>query len=267
MAPVKNLHKLRKVSKLHNKKHSYYKQFIPIEHLINGDTTHQAITIDGLPNEILFLIFSYIPQMDLHSNVKEVCKHWENIVIDPILWKTIRASEEIPTQVLVEWIKRSTLLKSLSVINRNDTNLIIEVVSRHCKRLESFEMVNCWGSEGRPLIYGRNLCNLVTRCGNIKYFNFIDVKFNSRKFFKLIIQKKRGTNIYKKCNYLGPMNAKQLTTLLEAIRENSSLENAMLCNIIRKHKIDVIPRLLSLSNNDEIRSLCHELLHPYITVE
>lgn len=261
MAIKKKLSKFNKVSIRHHKKHSYYKQRTPIETL-TARKTHT--TINDLPNEILLKILSYISQSELYYNVKRVCRRWNNIATDSALWKSIRAPEEIPTEVLVEWIKRSTLLTDLSIINRNDANLITDVASRYSKRLESFEMLNCWGSEVHPLVYGKNLCNLVSRCAKLRTFNFSNVKFNSRKFFKLMVQAKRRGKSFKRCSYLGPMTAKQLTTLFQTISENRLLERAMVCNTAYKRKIDLSPFLQNPENQDAIRSLWSELLYPSV---
>lgn len=257
MTIKRKLSKSKKVSIPHHKKHSYYKQRVSSE--LPSKT--QA-TINDLPNEILLKILAYIPQSELYYNVKKVCRRWNNIAIDPALWKSIRAPEEIPTEVLIEWIKHSYFLTHLSVINRNDANLITEVTSRHSKRLESFEMLNCWGAEGHPLIYGKNLCNLVSRCPKLRTFNFANVKFNSRKFFKLMIQAKRRGRAFKRCSYLGPMNAKQLITLLQTISENRLLERAVVCNTAYKKKIDLSPFLQNSANQQAISGLWNELLYP-----
>lgn len=259
MTTKRKFSKSRKVSVSHHKKYTYYNRHVSTETLTNEI---RQPTIDDLPNEILFKIFSYIPQWELYFKVKKVCRRWNSIATDPALWKTIRAPEEIPTEVLVEWIKHSSLLTELSIINRNDANIITDVASRYAKRLASFEMLNCWGSQAHPLIYGKNLCNLVTRCPKLKTFNFSNVKFNSRKFFRLMIQAKRRGKAVKKCSYLGPMNAKQLVTLLQTISENRLLERAMVCNTIQKRKIDLSAFIQSSDNEQAICGLWNELLCP-----
>lgn len=251
-----------KVSKpiTHHKKHSYYTR--RKSHAIATIERKPQMTINDLPNEILLRIFAYIPQPELYYNVKKVCRRWSSIAIDNTLWKSIYAPEEIPTEVLVEWIKHSRLLTHLSIINRNDANLVTNLASRFSKRLESFDMINCWGSDTQPLIYGRNLCNLVSRCQKLRTFNFANVKFNSRKFFKLIIQTKRHGGVLKRCSYLGPMTAKQLTTLFQTINENRLSERAMVCNSAYKRKIDLSPFLQNPEDQNTIRSLWNELLCP-----
>lgn len=260
MAIKRKIPKFTKVSKTHYKKRTYYKQRNS-RHL---NESKKQISINNLPNEILFKIFSYIPHAELYYSVKRVCRRWKSIAGDSALWKSIRAPEEIPTEVLVEWIKHSTLLTELSIINRNDANLITDITSRYSKHLESFEMLNCWGSESHPLIYGKNLCNLVSRCSKLRTFNFSNVKFNSRKFFKLMIQAKRRGRAFKRCSYLGPMTAKQLTTLFQTISENRLLERAMVCNTAHKRKIDLSPLLQNPGNKDAISGLWSELLYPSI---
>lgn len=259
MTIKRKLSKSKTVSVSHHKKYTYYKQPIPIQCFTQCET---QTTIGSLPNEILFKILSYIPQLELDYSVKRVCKRWSSIATDPCLWKSIHAPKEIPTEVLVEWIKRSSFLTHLSIINRNDANAITDVVSRHSKRLESLEMLNCWGSETQPLIYGKNLCNLVSRCPKLRNFNFASVKFNSRKFFKLMIQAKHHGKAYKRCNYLGPMNAKQLITLFQAISENRLLDRAVVCNTSYKRKIDLSPFLQNSENQQAISGLWDELLYP-----
>lgn len=261
MTIKKKLPKTKKVSIPHHKKRSYYKRCVSVDIPVSRQT---QTTIGDLPNEILFKILSYIPQSELYYSVKRVCRRWNSIATDPALWKTIRAPEEIPTEVLIEWIKRSSLLTHLSIINRSDANLVTDIASRYSKRLESFEMLNCWGSEAHPLIYGKNLCNLVARCPKLRTFNFANVKFNSRKFFKLMIQAKRRGRAFKRCSYLGPMNAKQLITLLQTISENRLLERAMVCNTAYQRKIDLSPFLQNPQGQHQITDLWNELLYPSV---
>lgn len=183
--------------------------------------------IDNLPDEILCSIFSYVPQVDLYFNVRLVCKRWQRIAADPFLWKKIEVSNDVPTEVLSKWIKTAPFLTNLSLSNRNDANTITEATSKHAKKLEKIEIINCWGSERTSTIYSKHLCNLVTRCPKLCTFNFSRIKIVSCKFFKLLMKDKRSGRVSRRCSYFGPMNANQLEALFQTILENNLVERAV----------------------------------------
>ncbi|XP_073185002.1 F-box DNA helicase 1 isoform X4 [Lepidochelys kempii] len=65
--------------------------------------------IDQLPNEVLRIIFSFLPVTDLYLNLSLVCHRWREIVSDPlfILWKKLYRQylmKEAQALLTVEWI-------------------------------------------------------------------------------------------------------------------------------------------------------------------
>lgn len=224
--------KLIKVTIRRRSKCSVYNQLKTCEvfnRQLNGN-------IDNLPDEILCDIFSYVPQTDLYFSLRLVCKRWQRLATDPFLWKTIKVSNDVPTEVLSEWIKTAPFLTNLSLSHRNDANTIAEATSKHAKKLEKIEIINCWGSERTSTIYSKHLCNLVTRCPKLSTFNFSKIKIVSCKFFKLLMKDKRSGRISKRCSYFGPMNANQLETLFQTILENNLVERAVVRTICEPYQ-------------------------------
>jgi len=43
--------------------------------------------IDGLPVELIQLIFSYVPSRDLLLNCSRVCKQWRALLDDDVFWR------------------------------------------------------------------------------------------------------------------------------------------------------------------------------------
>lgn len=86
--------------------------------------------IGTLPNELLCKIFEYLDVQTLYYHVRLVCKRWCLVAMSPILWTKIQVKNDIPTQILTKWIECSGLLRELSMENRNDANLMTEIVLR-----------------------------------------------------------------------------------------------------------------------------------------
>lgn len=223
--------KLVKVTTRRNAKSSIYTRLKTVEACKRKSTDH----IDNIPDEILYCIFSHVPQVDLYFNVRLVCKRWQRLAADPYLWKTIAVSNNVATEVLSEWIKSAPFLTTLSLSNRNDVNRIAEDTSKHAKKLEKIEIINCWGSERSSVIYSKHLCNLVTRCPKLCTFNFARIKFASCKFFRLLMKDKRSGKITKRRSYFGPINANQLDYLLQTILENNLSERAIIRTVCEPH--------------------------------
>lgn len=81
-----------------------------------------------LPNEILCKIFSYLNVQKLFFDIRLVCKRWSQVSMSPELWTKICVKNNIPTQILCKWIESSNLLKEIFMENRNDANIITELV-------------------------------------------------------------------------------------------------------------------------------------------
>ncbi|GJQ69713.1 hypothetical protein Trydic_g22284 [Trypoxylus dichotomus] len=232
--------------------------FVPKKPLKNG------IHINNLPDEVLLNIFSYFTTKQLHCDIRPVCRRWMVLAMSPILWKAIDVRNEVPTNILTNWIKTSPLLKSFSVEDRNDTNIIAEQLAKCCKQLESVKMQNCWGTEKCCFIKSTPLCNLVVKCTNLYNFNFSRSRFVSRKFFRLISRDKRNGKIMKKCNYVGPMTVKQMRALFSALQDYEVHDTATIGNVnfTQKFKLkDIIRYFQDIQNPRQVANDVWENLY------
>lgn len=98
--------------------------FVPKKPLKND--TH----INNLPDEVLLNIFCYFTTKQLYCQIRPVCRRWMVLTMSPILWRVIDVKNEVPTHVLTYWIKASPLLKSFSIQDRNDTDIIADQASK-----------------------------------------------------------------------------------------------------------------------------------------
>ncbi|KAK9753291.1 F-box-like [Popillia japonica] len=223
--------------------------FVPKKPLKND--TH----INNLPDEVLLNIFCYFTTKQLYCQIRPVCRRWMVLTMSPILWRVIDVKNEVPTHVLTYWIKASPLLKSFSIQDRNDTDIIADQLAKCCKQLESIKMQNCWGSPKCCLIRSTPLCTLVTRCNNLYNFNFSQSRFVSRKFFRLISRDKRSGRIMKKCSYIGPMTVKQMRALFSALRDYEVHDTATIGNVnfTQKFKLrDIIRYFQEIQNPRQV---------------
>lgn len=171
-----------------------------------------------LPDEILIHIFSFLNHEELYGNVRAVCCRWYRLILTPSLWKTIRASSLVPTGVVCKWIEHSPLLRSISLIDRNDMNSVAEKLSSFSRNLESIVVENCWGTSKSRVIHGTTLCKMLRKCPKLAHFKFVNSNIRSVKFFSLIARKRSAVRA--DCSYSGPVNGKQLEALLASLRRN-----------------------------------------------
>jgi len=59
--------------------------------------------MDGLPVEMLQLIFTYVPSRDLVVNCSRVCKQWHELVNDDVFWR--RQCDSAGIAYPTEWTK------------------------------------------------------------------------------------------------------------------------------------------------------------------
>lgn len=108
-----------------NNKRDTKKNFINLE---RRTTRLRRSSIEILPNELIYIIFSHLDVQTLFYVVRLVCKKWYHMAMSPILWKRIRVTNDVPTNILTKWIESSGLLRELSMENRNDANIMTEIV-------------------------------------------------------------------------------------------------------------------------------------------
>lgn len=162
--------------------------------------SNKLTNIEKLPNEILCDIFSRLSVKDLFFNVRTVCRRWRDVAMTPQLWTKIEVEGDISTTILTKWVKSAVLLKDLTMTNRNDANIMTEMVccsfgnvitfdfsfnlrsksvfkvSKHCRNLERIKLSNCWGSRKQRYVHSLPLCHLVTRCHKLYNFNFAQTR-------------------------------------------------------------------------------------------
>lgn len=233
------IRKIKEVKKVFIRKRHKPKISKRMSNTVHIITAQEPVSpIHNVPDEVLFQIFSYIPHEQLYCSVRLVCKRWRRIAMDPLLWKIIEVSNDIPTETLNEWIKSAPLLKKLALIDRNDANSITASTSRHSKELENIVISNCWGSKTTPCIYSRHLCNMINRCPKLCNITFNNVRFHSCKFFKLLVHSKPG-HIQKKRRYFGPVSLKQYNTFIDAILENNCVKRVAVKNVLAAAKLQM----------------------------
>lgn len=160
-----------------------------------------------LPNEMLLHIFSYLDVKDLYFNVRGVCQRWSQLAMLPSSWKSITVDNDVPTEVLLNWIRSSPVsCKHLKISNRVDIDIILEAVSKHARQLETLTIEN--GEIEQVAIRSVTLCNLITRCEKLEKIIFEKVKIRSCKFFKLLADKKNEGQ-FKQLHYVGPVTPDQ----------------------------------------------------------
>ena len=90
---------------------------------ILGDSTDDPVTY--FPSEVVFRIFSLVPEYDLLRNCQLVCKRWRSVITDPYLWQskialTSKVSSrlfELGAELKLDWAKLY-----MKVINKNLLN-------------------------------------------------------------------------------------------------------------------------------------------------
>lgn len=180
-----------------------------------------------LPDEILVYIFSFQTLEQLYRSTRCVCKRWYVLASSPLLWKRISVENEVPSDTLCGWIERSPLLKELTLKGRSDIDLVTEKLSKFCRKLESLKIENSKGKKKSSFIQSKHLCNLLTKCKFLNTIHFSGVKIQSCRFFKLLsVRKHIGLN--RRCSYSGPVNSKQIKTLIESIITSNIYEAATL---------------------------------------
>lgn len=188
--------------------------------------------ISRLPNEMLIHIFSFLSVKDL-TIVRRVCRRWFVVTACPTLWKYIYADNNVPSDIICQWLRRSPLLKKLTlrylvdVNNELEVNTIISHVSRYNKKIESIDIgrsrdmisniwhcnkktqpINMYYAWNRQMIKSKPLCLLMKNCKLLRFIRFNGIKIKSYNFFALLNKRECDTR-YTNCLYNGPVSVKQ----------------------------------------------------------
>lgn len=206
----------KKSYNLRNRRSTKRKQIISEEKtIIDKKRLRNFDHITSLPDEILLVIFSFLSIEDLYFNVRPVCRKWRRLSMIASAWSNINVGNDIPTNILKNWIQFSPVIKRFKISNRNDADVILNNISKFSTNLQVIIVENCWGSEQRVQIHSGVLCNLLVRCKKLVKIHFERVKIRSCKFFKLLAKKRTNGKFLHLC-YMGPVTVKQYNTLKES---------------------------------------------------
>ncbi|KAL3277002.1 hypothetical protein HHI36_012364 [Cryptolaemus montrouzieri] len=222
-------------SKMFKRKNSrkYPKNIVPAKRV------RSSCYFDDLPPEIIVHIFSFIPIAELSKNICLVCKKWKKMLATPSLWKTIEADREVPTKILSKWVRDSPLLQQIHLSNRNDTDEIVSTIGKYSRNLQYIKLVNCLGSKASVCIKSKNLCRLMRRCRKLDTIHFSGVKILSCKFFQLLTTRRAFGHKRKSCSYFGPVNGRQMKSLLESLSKSELYGSASIAAAKKKIFIDL----------------------------
>lgn len=185
--------------------------------LVSSSSAVKMDYTENLPDEIICHIFSFLPQKDLYANARIVCDRWYRLSQIPSLWTTIRAGNDIPSRMLYKWLSQTLHLKNLFVDDRNDSNIIIQIIGIFCPELETLNIeISCCGAHRcacqKDLLGSFFLCHMLTNCRKLKYIFVDGVRVGSTRFFKLLHDRVFDES-YETCVYVGPTNTRQLMAL------------------------------------------------------
>lgn len=93
--------------------------------------------INNLPNELMLHVFSWLPIEDLSLNVPHVCARWRKLSNEQFLWRHSKliCNKAMSLDIISQVLSNSPYLKCISIIDREDINVVLQVVSRYCKNL------------------------------------------------------------------------------------------------------------------------------------
>jgi hypothetical protein len=143
--------------------------------------------IQDLPTELLLDIFEYLSMKELCLSVVPICKQWFMLSKHPCLWKELTFSRNhISTEKVCELIRRSQLLRKLTLHRRKDTNVILRVVFASCLHLETLEIVRCRGSRTVRSISAFTLSRFIKHHPKLRNLTLRETHVNESYFSTLL---------------------------------------------------------------------------------
>lgn len=101
--------------------------------------------IGDLAEETLLHIFRFIQTSDLQNNVKLVCKKWNRIVEDHVLYDRVYIDAKMKRSSALDILKKySDHVKHVVLKERSDVNQLLMYVAR-CPNLQSLKLISCYG--------------------------------------------------------------------------------------------------------------------------
>lgn len=95
-----------------------------------------AMEIVDLPEEMLLLIFSYIPLYNLFFSVQRTCQTWSELCFHHRLWTTVHYSQQID-----EKLSKEELLAVLRHVSKGLQHLVFEKAFQHRERNFNFHKI------------------------------------------------------------------------------------------------------------------------------
>lgn len=143
--------------------------------------------INFLPNEIVCMIFSYLPQLELLRTCSRVCHRWRSIAMTPSLWQTLCIrGQDVPIEIVRGCIKQSSILKSITIKDRNDIDAILPVLHQQSKRLESVNLIRCRPCDASKRNLHAKYLYPFLRKGQLHNLNLKGTDYKSRKFYQML---------------------------------------------------------------------------------
>lgn len=103
------------------------------------------IQLDDLPEEVLLLVFGYLPTSDLLNNVGTVCRKWSRLTNDHRLYGRVLIDDKLRQEAAVDLLKRHVKrVLHVELKRRNDVNHILPFIAG-CSNLRSLKIVACQG--------------------------------------------------------------------------------------------------------------------------
>lgn len=149
---------------------------------------NKSSPIHSLPDELLCEIFSFLPQLDILRTYSKVCHRWHNISRSPPLWQKLSFSGPVIPFKVVDGLIRlaAPYLKSITLKDRGDADLILPLLHQQCKRLENVNLVRCSPCDaGQRSLRAKFLYPFLKR-SQLRSLNLKGTNYKSRKFYQLL---------------------------------------------------------------------------------
>ena len=158
-----------------------------------------SFTVDILPDEVMFKIFSFFSPTELCRYIAPVCRKWLHYARDPTLWTYISYDEfrdvqsELFAKVLTSWC---TLVKDIDFRCRNDLDgRDFKAIFMNCPLLEKVSFAFC------SQLDHKILQQLSKYCKHVHSVNMEGTQINDSSLMYLVGLPIKSINV-SHCNYL-----------------------------------------------------------------
>ncbi|KAK3915134.1 F-box/LRR-repeat protein 7 [Frankliniella fusca] len=158
-----------------------------ISNIHESQVDNDDSNINRLPDEILCMIFSYLPQLELLRNCSKVCHRWLSVSSSSVLWQTLSfCGQDIPIEHVCGSIRFSPMLKSITIKDRCDVDVILHVLQQHCRRLETINLVRCRPTDGSHQTLRAKFLYPFLKKAQLRNINLKGTDYRSKKFFQIL---------------------------------------------------------------------------------